>query len=388
MRFLKVLFVLFFVCLTLSYARQDYDDEEFEGEAERAASPAESKKDFDASEFDGIPEEKEEFKPLQRQRVGFSDLIDSLKVEDFYPEIGILVLFALYGINFWIGKGKNFDIATAWLSATIEHFQNNFSYLGDGKGHLLIKDSQSDYIFYASGRVHCKKLLARIELRKRHDLASVVQDMVLPTYDKILIEVEMNDKDQDNFVFGIVKKKLATAAKKERYDLTTFSKTIENHKLSNNFVIFSEFQELLETVLRKPILDKIEENMEYIDSIFISDQPLIKPTDIKQKAPKTICFVFRIPDLKDMQKAQSLQELVTTIIDNVPVLSKEARSKSDKSRIAAEETLLKLTHAERQEAAQNRKAQKLESMTPEQRREWEEKNQQKQLKKRSKVLRV
>jgi len=83
-------------------------------------------------------------------------------------EIGILGLFVLYGINFVYGRKQNENIAKAWVKTNWKLFERNFSYFGDGKGNSLIKDSESEYIFYASGRAHCRNLTARFEVNSVH----------------------------------------------------------------------------------------------------------------------------------------------------------------------------------------------------------------------------
>ena len=83
-------------------------------------------------------------------------------------EIGILGLFVLYGINFVYGRKQNENIAKAWVKTNWKLFERNFSYFGDGKGNSLIKDSESEYIFYASGRAHCRSLTARFEVNSVH----------------------------------------------------------------------------------------------------------------------------------------------------------------------------------------------------------------------------
>jgi hypothetical protein len=43
--------------------------------------------------------------------------------------------------------------------------ERNFAQLSDGKGQLLFEDSASDYLFYATGRVHCRSLTATLDVR-------------------------------------------------------------------------------------------------------------------------------------------------------------------------------------------------------------------------------
>ena len=87
-----------------------------------------------------------------------------------------------------------------------------------------------------------------------------------------------------------------------------------------------------------------------------------------------------------------LQELLFHLIDAAGSfqLKRDAKQRADKARIAALEILQRETHAERQEAAQQRKADKikkdLERMTPEQKQKWEEKQAEKERRKGKRVV--
>lgn len=94
-----------------------------------------------------------------------SSVMQSFRLENFYTEIVVLAMFAFYLVNFLVGRNRNNEIAKAWTQANHQLMDSNFSYVGDGKGHLLIKDSQSDYIFYASGRVNCRSLTTKLTVR-------------------------------------------------------------------------------------------------------------------------------------------------------------------------------------------------------------------------------
>lgn len=62
---------------------------------------------------------------------------------------------------------------------------------GDGdSAEVLMKDSASEFKFYASGRRHCSSLLATLELRKRQDLLlGYVLAPLLPHEERIDMQV-------------------------------------------------------------------------------------------------------------------------------------------------------------------------------------------------------
>jgi len=98
---------------------------------------------------------------------------------------------------------------------------------------------------------------------------------------------------------------------------------------------------------------------------------------------KTLQFVFKLPGSDaEMEGIQTLTRMAFYFIDLVAKtsLSKFAKQKADKNRLKAVEEQLKETHTQRQEAAQQRKLDKLqkqkaefESLTPDEQRRREEK---------------
>jgi len=94
-------------------------------------------------------------------------------------------------------------------------FELQFAALGAYEGNEtnkeggLLKDSHSCYKFYASGRRFCSGILCTLELRKRHNLFSLVLALfdLSTVRDTLTIEMPMNDEDMEPFVFAIVRKK-------------------------------------------------------------------------------------------------------------------------------------------------------------------------------------
>lgn len=101
--------------------------------------------------------------------------------------IGLLLYFA----NFILGRTKNYSIASSWYEKNLELLESNFSLVGDdGKKEIenpgLMKETESVYTLWCSGRSSIEGLLAEIHLVKRQDLLSVVINYFKPTNDKIV----------------------------------------------------------------------------------------------------------------------------------------------------------------------------------------------------------
>lgn len=102
----------------------------------------------------------------------------------------------MFALNYFTGKKENENIALSRASqfaAKDSIFEKNFSLLGIGDGGddtpLLLKEGQTTFKFYASGRRYCQGLLATMELKSRHDLIARIYNMVVPSKDEITFEV-------------------------------------------------------------------------------------------------------------------------------------------------------------------------------------------------------
>jgi len=353
--------------------------------------------EFDEEEFEGFDNKDDKppeitFKSTSRNSLSFS--LSDFKMEDYYMEMAILVFFVLYGLNYFYGKRENAEIVSSWLATSFPVFEKNFTYFGDGKGTKLIKDSESDYIFYASGRLYCRSLTAQIELRKRHDLVSVLQEFAFPSYDRIKIEVLMNDKDMESFVFAVIPKRKYASMKKDYYDLANVAKIVNaSDILPDNFIVATDCSDLIDTVLTRNVIQILKEYGQYFDGLRFSDLPKTKPTSLDQKSPKTLAFHFKIPSVRNMEKLNPLLEMIFLLMDNVAEnldLTKEMISKVQKKRAPVIESLTKEANALKLEEAQKKKEERLKkqkeevaTMSPEQQAKWEAKNYQKELKKKN-----
>lgn len=111
--------------------------------------------------------------------------------ESYFIEFVIVIGLLLYFANFILGRTKNYSIASSWYEANLELLESNFSLVGDdGKKEIensgLMKETESVYTLWCSGRSSIEGLLAEIHLVKRQDLLSVVINYFKPTNDKIV----------------------------------------------------------------------------------------------------------------------------------------------------------------------------------------------------------
>ena len=58
---------------------------------------------------------------------------------------------------------------------------------------MLVRESRSSFLFYASGRRFCQNLTARMQLQQRQDLMSLAYYKFTPRDDYVDVEVHMNE---------------------------------------------------------------------------------------------------------------------------------------------------------------------------------------------------
>ncbi|KAI9121752.1 hypothetical protein K1719_007142 [Acacia pycnantha] len=337
---------------------------------------------WDEDEFEGLPVEQptpeisdtssEDSKPADNS----TDPKASAKSGDvkgsrsFTIEIVCGSFLIMFAINYFTGKRENENIALAWAAqfATKNSiFEKNFSLLGIGEGGddapLLLKEGQTVFKFYASGRRYCQGLLATMELKSRQDLISRMYNMTVPSRDEITFEVYMNDESMDHIVFAMAKKKAAKAMQKDVRDLQRFAGLVSPPSgkkwVAEELAVISESKEVAGELITDTVLEQVfgDKAFEKFGKGFISMHLSDQHPGIHKKI---LVFKFALPDAKNMAEMTRLVALVPYYIDLVGrlKLSSHARSKTEAARLKAAQELQKEHKNARQEALQRKKAER------------------------------
>eukprot|EP01027_Heterolobosea_sp_BB2_P002725 GEZU01004096.1.p1 GENE.GEZU01004096.1~~GEZU01004096.1.p1 ORF type:complete len:453 (-),score=186.48 GEZU01004096.1:234-1592(-) len=335
-------------------------------EQKQAATTDET--DFEES-FEGVPLEdmdakikqaaKEEETKAEEKK---TKLFRFPQQEHYYYEILAIWGLLIYGSVYYYGRKANEQVVKKWATTFSELFRRNFSSINidpaTGKtGMRLTKDSQSEFKFYATGRAHCHGLLASFELKKRHDLFTVIQSFLTPVYDKVTIDVPMNENEMEPVVFAIVRRSLETEFKKDRSDLSTFAKTVEQNVLPSELSVLAEFSELVHErkLITPEITAVLEKSLPYFEYLHVSDFYTPGPN----KNNKSLRFVFRLPPVDQMEKLGGLMEMVIYYVELLVRvrLSPIAKSKALKRRKEIEDEHLEKEKKAKMEEAQQKKKQ-------------------------------
>ncbi|XP_034177939.1 PAT complex subunit CCDC47-like [Osmia lignaria lignaria] len=335
--------------------------------------------------------------------------------DSFYLEILMVIGLLVYFINYIAGRSKNARIAKIWLTEHKPLLLDNFSLVGDTADLIidtsengLVKESQSHYSLYCSGRVGCDSMLIELKLIKRQDLVAVLAQLVRPQNDQAHIRVELAKDETDNFVLAVATKRTAMHLIRDMADISVYcpeKRPGEKFGLPSGFYVMSEIAEAASAILDTRVLQAFAKFAPYIDYIHISDQfsgPKQQEDTTQLTMPEVkrvllvglnISIKGRTTNAEGQEKLKLLLQLTFYLIDKLRrfKLSKEGKSKTDKNRLRVEEAFLKTTHAARAEAAaqrreERRRAEKeriLQEEDPDKQRKWEEKEQRRLAKKRA-----
>jgi hypothetical protein len=232
---------------------------------------------WDDDEFEGLPTQQHPDLQVPITDPKSNDNTNTTSSQDqnvkpqprsFTVEILCGSFLIMFAINYFTGKKENENIALSWASqfaAKDSIFEKNFSLLGIGDGGddtpLLLKEGQTTFKFYASGRRYCQGLLATLELKSRHDLIARIYNMVVPCKDEITFEVYMNDDAMDHVVFAMARKKAAKAMHKDLRDLQRFatimSPPTSRKWISDDLAVISESREVASDLITDALIEQV-----------------------------------------------------------------------------------------------------------------------------------
>ncbi|KRY42121.1 Coiled-coil domain-containing protein 47 [Trichinella spiralis] len=331
---------------------------------------------LDENEFENFPDERRPGK----QNAGPSKTVTQLKITDVPGHLRnnwnnfVVELFLIFGL---IVYTKNHSLAVAWFDSNRPFLEENFSIVGDDgispevTKNVLIKESDNHYIVWCSGRQGCIGMEIHLKLIKRQDLLSLIFYIIRPKFDVIEIKIILNPEEMDPFVFALGTKRSAIKNSKEIMDLNLYcseKKNVEKLGLPSSYILHSEIGEVTTGLIDSKIVSALCKYKDVVDYIHISDQFVgIKPIEMENmtKPPETakvVMICLNIPGQlrateEDVSSLQPLMIFIFHVLEKVRRfrLTREGKQKADKNRQYVEESFLKTTHAQRQEAAQQRR---------------------------------
>lgn len=243
---------------------EDDEDDIFENIAQSSSKPA----DGENQAGDGLK--------ITRVPIHFRRNWDS-----YYVEILFIFGIVIYFINFFSGSSKNSTLANTWLDVNLDILESNFALVGDdGKreieNHGLLKDTESVFLLWCSGRSSIEGMLIEIRLWKRQDLMSVITRLFKPVNDQVIFKLTLSPDSMDSYVFCLANKKSASRLIKESADLAVFCperKSVDKFGINaSKFVLMNEIGEVSSFFFDQRITSLIDKFEDSIDFIHLSDQ--------------------------------------------------------------------------------------------------------------------
>jgi PAT complex subunit CCDC47 len=378
----------------------EYDDDEFEGfEGTNVPASDVPAPDLSTAGHDTIGEttsktksssSKDKSKKTSKSQSGS---VGSAKAEpdNYQLEYMALTLVFVYAINYFLGRKSNDSIAESWYFATHSVFADNFAALGRAAYHetvgqyamgndgQLVKDSNSIYKFYASGRKHCKGVLATIQLRNRHDLFSVFMDAVGigSDRDSVTLEISMDSKQMEPSVFCIMRNRDVKKLHSQLEDLRDFASVIETDKVPDSHTVLTDAGETIGAFMTQQASKVIRDNKKLFSMMHLTDAFSLSFSVTKG----VLRFTFDLPSKKsDMKGITDLTRMAMNMIDSVArfKLSSNAKSRCLKLRAQQKKEQEAANSQEKQEEIQKRvderrerEAARIAAMDPDARRKYE-----------------
>ncbi|XP_012369926.1 coiled-coil domain-containing protein 47, partial [Octodon degus] len=270
---------------------------------------------YDDEEFEGYEDKPDTSSSKSKDPITIVDVPAHLQNswESYYLEILMVTGLLAYIMNYIIGKNKNSRLAQAWFNTHRELLESNFTLVGDDGTNKeatstgkLNQENEHIYNLWCSGRVCCE------------------------------------------------------------------AKSGAKYGLPDSLAVLSEMGEVTEGVMDAKMVHFLTHYADKIESVHFSDQfsgpKIMQEEGQPLKLPdtkRTLLFTFNVPGSgntypKDMEALLPLMNMVIYSIDKAKKfrLNREGKQKADKNRARVEENFLKLTHVQRQEAAQSRREEK------------------------------
>jgi hypothetical protein len=148
-------------------------------------------------------------------------------MQSYWLEMLFIAGLVVYFANYIVGKSKNVALANTWFNAHKTFLEENFALVGDdGKKEsdfsqsAMVKESDSVFTLWCSGRVCCEGMLVELRQIKRQDLLAIAMSILgSKVKDQVVIKTEISKDSMDSFVFAVCSKKSASKMSKDSADL-------------------------------------------------------------------------------------------------------------------------------------------------------------------------
>ncbi len=366
---------------------------------------------------------EEQRKKIEKYGLGGPVRVFSLPQQDhFYLEWSFLLVFALFFLNFFIGRHSNQKLLSLWAKNHVKLFVDQFSNIDrhvnhqdqssrNSNGLPFNTNSMTEYYMYCTGRKNVDLgCMVTIELKKRHDLLRVLLSYVplpkslinllssssssssssslsspsLSGIDFITLDIAVSSSvfKEQPCVFALVDKQLESVfLSRESPDIARLANkyyiTKDSEHFPSNRVLYTDCNEFRD-LSNKLMIDWMTQLKRYQDLLLVfylsSDNNRIYP-----EHDTNLRVVMKLPTTEhDMVRLNELTQLVFHVVDTLPKLKLEPKQRE------ANLVLRRKLKEERMNRIEKIKQEKMEKLRKE--KEQQEKLNAKELRKRAKKV--
>lgn len=313
----------------------------------------------------------------------------------FETAIGALVVAFI--IVFFLGARANLQIARSVSETLSDCLSEQFAQIGTKDGKSLIKDGQSYFWFYATGRRHTTGLTVLMDLAKRMDIFSYTSSfMANPQKDRIVffLPLSANVPMDPMSLFLVRKKELSRLRDIQEGEAigaveSLAAEIVDVNGIPSDFVTMTEHIDIVKALLPEKIKTVVASNAKDLVSIHVTEQGA-KWEPQCRLSKKLVRLEFTLP-WRTERRSKLLHDMSQIALHLLDVaaemkISAAARKKSVELRRKAAMEIEKRVQKARAEAAAERKIEKkkaqeeaVSQMTREQQRKYEEKKRKKEV---------
>ncbi|CAN6674373.1 hypothetical protein TRVA0_052S00760 [Trichomonascus vanleenenianus] len=336
-------------------------------------------------------------------------IVERVQAYDWTKE-GIIVatLLAYVASHYW-GVGQNKKTVNSWVSKHRDVLDAQFAQVGTNVPgqELVVADSPTLYTTYATGRTNVKSMVARMTLKGRQNIATLLVEYGLSMFyggfepkDEINVLLTPHDDAKiDSFVFAVVNKNVMNSAREKNYYLS-LTRTTDSEKLPPYLTFMSENHEITEHMFTPELAEAVADSEHVLQWIAVTDLPSDRPVKLEDMTSRPrVHIVLKFP--RNAKEEAASQRLVNAAINMVDVAVAKGQWRPEVSRKikAVRETELKKVQKaiddEKAEEAAQKKAEarreekrQLAKLSPAELRKKELKEREREQKKKMKVKRT
>lgn len=195
-------------------------------------------------------------------------------------EMAVAILVTAFLIIYFIGTYQNLSLARAIGTTFCKLLSEQFVRFGNEDGKKLVKDGQSYYWFYASGRKNTSGITILMDLAKRMDMFSYTSSfMANPQRDRIIMWLPITDDvAMDPMSLFLVRKKDIPRLRNVEEGIALeaaealAAEVSEVSGLPSAFIAMTEHPDIVTTLLPEKLREIITEHARHIVSIHVTDQ--------------------------------------------------------------------------------------------------------------------